>query len=290
LVFPALIWVAVRLRQRGATLAVAVAAGFAVWTTTHYVGPFYSHSLTRSVLQTQVYIAVASLTTLCLAAVVSEREKVAERLRASRTRLVEASDTERRRLGRNLHDGAQQRLIALFIRLELASERVREAPEDAATLFEEAATELSLAIDELRELSRGMQPTRLTEFGLATAVKGVAESSRIPVEVLALPAMRLDDTAEATAYYVLAEAITNAQKHARASSIRVSMRLVSGALRLEVVDDGVGGAIEGAGSGLQGLRDRVEATGGTFEVDSTRARGTRVAAAIPAAEAAGPPC
>jgi signal transduction histidine kinase len=169
--------------------------------------------------------------------------------------------------------------------LGLASERVREAPENAATLFEEAATELSLAIDELRELSHGIQPTRLTAFGLATAVTGVAESSRIPVELLGLPTMRLDDTAEATAYYVVAEAITNAQKHARASLIRVRMRVAPGTLRVEVVDDGVGGATESAGSGLQGLRDRVEAIGGRFEVDSTPGRGTRIAAAIPTATA-----
>jgi signal transduction histidine kinase len=285
LVFPALIWIAVRLRQRGATLAVAVAAGFAVWATTHYVGPFHSHSLTRSVLETQLFIAVASLSTLCLAAVVSERERFARRLWASRIRLVEAADAERRRLEHNLHDGAQQRLTALLIRLSLAAERVQDAPEDAAELFDEAATELEIAIDELRELSHGIQPTRLTEFGLATALAGVAACSKIPVELSGLPSMRLDDTAEATAYYVVAEAITNAHKHARASSIQVSTRMGPGVLRVEVVDDGVGGAIEQAGSGLQGLRDRVEAIGGRFEVESAPGRGTWIAAAIPAAKA-----
>jgi signal transduction histidine kinase len=285
LVFPALIWAALRFGPRGATLAIAIAVGFAVWGTNHYIGSFVSHSIARGVLSTQLYIGVAALTTLCLAAVVSEREEFAERLRASGTRLIETADTERRRLERNLHDGAQQRLIALLIRLGLASERAREAPENAATLFEEAATELSLAIDELRELSHGIQPTRLTEFGLATAVTGVGESSRIPVELLGLPTMRLDDTAEATAYYVVAEAITNAQKHARASLIRVRMRVAPGILRVEVVDDGVGGATENGGSGLQGLRDRVEAIGGRFEVDSTPAHGTRITAAIPTATA-----
>jgi signal transduction histidine kinase len=282
LVFPALIWAALRFGQRGATLAIAVAALFTVWETTHYIGPFVFDSITHSVLTTQLYIAVSAMTTLCLAAVVSEREEFGGRLRASRSRLVHAADTERQRLEHNLHDGAQQRLMAVVMRLRLGAERVEQSPETAAPLFEEAETELLGAIDDLRQLAHGIHPTVLTQFGLADAIKDVAARSAVPVELLELPATRLDGTAEATAYYVISEAVTNAQKHARATSIGVRATLASHSLHIEVVDDGAGGANESGGSGLQGLRDRVEALGGEFEVDSPAGRGTRIAAAIPA--------
>jgi signal transduction histidine kinase len=287
LVFPALIWAALRFGQRGATLAVAVAAGFTVYETTHYVGPFVFDSITRSVLNTQLYLAVSALSTLCLAAVVSERERFAAGLRASRARLVAATDTERRRLEHNLHDGAQQRLTALSVHVGLAAERARQAPDQAGTLFGEVDAELSVAIDELRELAHGIHPPMLTDLGLAYTIRNLAARSSVPVELLELPSRRLDDTAEATVYYVFAEAITNAQKHARASSIRGRVVDSPGFLEVEIVDDGIGGAAESSGLGLQGLRDRVEAIGGTFAVDSPAGRGTRVAAVIPAA-AVGP--
>jgi len=286
LVFPALIWAALRFGQRGATLAVAVAAGFTVWETTHYVGPFVFHSITRSVLTTQLFLMVAALSTLCLAAVVSERERFAEGLRASRARMVEAVDAERRRLEHNLHDGAQQRLIALAVHLGLAAEQAQQAPRQSAPLFKKAETELLLAIDELRELAHGIHPPMLTDLGLAYTIKNVAARSTVPVKLLELPSTRLDDTAEATAYYVIAEAITNAQKHAHAASIWVRATVGPGTLHVEVLDDGDGGAAESLGLGLQGLRDRVEAIGGTFAVDSLTGRGTRIAAEIPAAPAA----
>jgi signal transduction histidine kinase len=285
LVFPALIWAALRFGQRGATLAVAVAAGFTVWETTHYVGPFVFDSVTRSVLNTQLYLAVSALSTLSLATVVAERERFAEGLRASRARLVGATDTERRRLEHNLHDGAQQRLTALAVHMGLAAERARQSPDRAGDLIEGLEGELSLAIDELRELAHGIHPPMLTDLGLAYTIRNLAARSSVPIELLELPSTRLDSTAEATAYYVFAEAVTNAQKHAQASSIRVRAPLAPGVLHVEVVDDGVGGAREGSGLGLQGLRDRVEAIGGTFELDSPAGRGTRVAVEIPAVAA-----
>ena len=281
LVFPALGWAALRFAPRGATLAIAVAVGFAVWNTTHYHGPFVFDSITRSVLTTQLYIAVAALSTLSLAALVVERKRSAEQLVASRARLVTAADTERRRLEHNLHDGAQQRLSALAMRLGIAADRARDAHEPGAPFLDEAGEEVILAIDELRELAHGIHPAVLTQSGLATAITKVAARSTVPITV-ELPSVRFDDTSEATAYYLFVEALTNAQKHAHASSMHVRAMTTPGTLHLELVDDGVGGAAENAGSGLKGLRDRVEAVGGTFEIDSPNGHGTRITAAIPA--------
>src|SRR5205823_555091 len=151
LIFPGLIWSALRFGQRGATLALLIATGFTVWNTTHYQGPFAFESITRSVLNTQLFIAVAAVSTLYLVALVSEREDYAGRLGASRSELLEASDLERRRLERNLHDGAQQRLLALAIRLRLAAERTGQVAEPARAVFEEAETEIQLAIGVLRD-------------------------------------------------------------------------------------------------------------------------------------------
>jgi signal transduction histidine kinase len=284
LVFPTLIWAALRFGERGATLAITIAVGFAVWNTTHNEGPFAFRSITHSVLATQLYLAVAALSTLFLVAVVTEREVFAARLAASRSRLVEATDTERRRLGRNLHDGAQQRLTALAVRLGLAAEDARRVPERGVPLLEEAGTEVTLAIDELRQIAHGIHPVALN-LGLAAAIKSVADRSSVPFAILDLPADRLDDTAEATAYYVLAEAATNAQRYAQASLITVRATWAPPVLRIEILDDGIGGAHETAGCGLDGLRNRVEALGGSFEVESRAGHGTRVAAVIPAGAA-----
>jgi signal transduction histidine kinase len=281
LVFPALIWAALRFGQRGATLAVAVTVGFAVWNTTHYAGPFAFESITRSVLSSQLFIAVAALSTLCLAAVVAERETAARGLGRSRARLVEAADTERRRLEHDLHDGAQQRLTALAYHLDRAAEEARDDPERTAGLFAGASEEVTLAIDELRALAHGIHPAVLTDLGLADAIKVVAGRSAVPVRLLALPSVRLTDTVEATAYFVVAEAVTNAQKHASASRIAVRATVAGDVLRVAVADDGVGGAAASAGSGLEGLRDRVEAIGGSLAVTSVAGRGTHIAAVIP---------
>lgn len=281
LVFPALIWSALRFGQRGATSAIAVMVGITASNTAHYAGPFSFQSITHSVLSTQLFLAVAALATLCLAAVVSERERFAESLNASRARLVGVADTERRRLEHNLHDGAQQRLTALGLRLRLAAERARETPEHAAAGLEAAEAEVLLAIDELREVAQGVEPAALREGGLASAIERIGARSTIPVELRGLQSTRFDEAVEATAYYVVVEAITNAQRYAQASSISVRFMIVRRSLHVEIGDDGIGGAAESRGSGLQGLRDRVEAIGGTFEVDSPRGRGTRVAAAIP---------
>ncbi len=283
IVFPALIWAALRFGQRGTTLAITIVSGFAIWGTTHYGGPFVFHSITRSVLSTQLYIAVAALSSLTLAAVVSERESLARRLRRSRARLVTAADTERRRLERNLHDGAQQRLVALATHLTLATNALRTDPPRAQAVLESAKAELEQAIDGLRSIAQGIHPPLLSRFGLESAINFAVSSSAIPVEVVGAPAVRLDDRAETTAYYVAMEAIANASKYAAASSVQVRLALNAHTLAIEVLDDGVGGAVEQEGRGLEGLRDRVEAIGGRFEIDSYPGRGTTIAAVIPCA-------
>ena len=281
LVFPALIVAALRFGMRGATLGLAIAAGFAVWATTHYEGPFSFDSITGSVLATQLYIVAAAVSVLSLAALAAERDEVVEVLRASRRRLVKAADTERRRIEHNLHDGAQQRLTALAVYLGIAADEARSDPKRAAALFARAERELLLAIDELRELAHGMDPPLLRKYGVARAITHVAERSTLPVEFEALPSNRFDNAIESATYFVLVEAITNAQKHSHASSIYARADWSGGVLDVEVSDDGVGGASEAAGVGLQGLRDRVEALGGTFDLDSPPGNGTRLTVTLP---------
>lgn len=283
LALPALTWAALRFGPSGATLAVTIGAAFTMWATTHYLGPFAFHSVSRSVLDTQLYLALSTVATLSVAVLAQEREQLADSVRASRTRIVSAADEERRRVERNLHDGAQQRLVALAIHLGLAAEEARAEPQAVVSSLESARRELELAIDDLRELAHGIRPPALRNFGLANAIELVAARSATSIEVGELPRERLDDTAEVTAYYVILEAITNAEKYAHAPVIRVRVRLRAGSLELEVEDDGVGGAVERDDLGLQGLRDRVEATGGSFAVDSEPGEGTRITATIPAA-------
>ena len=216
---------------------------------------------------------------------VSEREQFAVRLGASRLRLVAAADNARRRLEQDLHDGAQLRLTWLAVQLRDAAELAHQNPERAAAVIGEAEGELELAIGELRELAHGIHPAVLVDLGLAEAVKSLARHSSIPVSVLELPASRLDETAETIAYYIIAEAIANAQKYSRASSIQVRIAAGVDRLRIEVVDDGIGGAAERPGSGLEGLRDRAEAIGGTMQLTSPASQGTLVSVSIPASSA-----
>jgi signal transduction histidine kinase len=286
LVFPLLGWAALRFGQRGATLAVAVTALLTVWNTTHYAGPFHFESVTRSVLSTQLFIAIISLSALSLAAVVTEREQYATRLSASRSRLLVAADNARRRLEHDLHDGAQLRLTWLALNLRDAAGVVRDQPERATALLEEAESELQLAIDELRELAHGIHPPVLADFGLAEAIKSLALRSLIPVTLVELPTGRLDEAAESVGYYVVAEAMANAQKYSRASFVRVSASLGADSLRVQVIDDGAGGALEHPGSGLEGLRDRAEAIGGTMALSSPPGEGTRLTVVVPAFRAA----
>ena len=288
IVFPALIWAALRFGPRGGTLAVAVAVGFTLWKTAHHSGPFIVDSVPRSTLSTQLYVGVAALSTMFLAAVVSEREAIAKGLLESRARLVGIADRERRRLEHNLHDGAQLTLTMLAGQLATAREDSRRDPARAPALFDDAEKNILVAIDQLRELAHGIHPTILTDLGLAEAIRGLTDGSPIPIHLLELPDERLDPSAEATAYYVVAEALTNAQRHANAEAITIRVAELGRFLRIEVGDDGVGGANKGLGSGLLGLRDRVEAVGGVLRIDSRAGWGTVVRADIPLAGATRP--
>jgi PAS domain S-box-containing protein len=204
-----------------------------------------------------------------------------EDLAASRARIVEAGDAERRRLERNLHDGAQQRLVSLSLTLRLAEARLAEGDPAAPELVRRAGAELDEALTELRELARGIHPSILTDSGLGPALELLAARASLPVELCATLEDRLPGPVEAAAYYLVAEALTNASKHARANRVRVDVVRDDGSVLVEVADDGVGGADTRAGTGLRGLGDRVEALGGRLEVESPAGAGTTLRARIP---------
>ena len=199
-----------------------------------------------------------------------------EEVRASRQRIVEAGDAERRRVERDLHDGAQQRLVALTMRLEAA----RASVDGASDLIDRTTAELRAAIREVRDLARGLHPTILAEAGLRAAVEALAERTPIPVEI-DIPERRFEPATEAAAYFVIAEGLTNVVRYAAASAARVVVRADGERLVVRVEDDGRGGADPSAGSGLRGLLDRVAAIGGSLDVESPAGAGTTLIATLP---------
>jgi PAS domain S-box-containing protein len=211
---------------------------------------------------------------------ITERKEHEDALRRSRARLVEASDVERRRLERNLHDGAQQRLVSLSLMLRLAQARVEDDPEAADRLLGQASDELAQALEELRELARGIHPAVLSDRGLQAAIEALVARAPLAVD-LDLLDDRLPEPVEAAAYYVVSEALANVAKYAEASSVAVSIATVNGHAVVEIADDGVGGADPTRGSGLRGLVDRVEALDGRLHVESPRGQGTRIRVEIP---------
>jgi signal transduction histidine kinase len=210
------------------------------------------------------------------------RAQLAE-VQESRARIVTAADEERRRIERDLHDGAQQRLVALALELRTAQRRLGDrADPELEAILAEAVGELQAAVDELRELARGVHPAILTEDGLAAALESLSSRTPVPVS-LKVSDERLPPQVEATAYFVACEALANVVKHAGASSATVTAVRRNGLLVIEVEDDGVGGAHADGGSGLRGLADRVEALGGRLRVVSPAGGGTRVVGEIPCA-------
>jgi len=210
------------------------------------------------------------------------RVQIAE-VRASRARLLEVVTRERRRIERDLHDGAQQRLVALALTLGIAEHQVADDPEQARALIREARGEARLALEELRELARGIHPAILTDRGLGPALEALASRSPLPVELADVPGERLPPPVEGAAYFVVAEALANVAKYAQASHAEVIVQRVNGHAVVEVRDDGVGGADPDGGSGLRGLEDRLAALDGRLAVFSPSGRGTTIRAEIPCA-------
>ena len=207
---------------------------------------------------------------------ITERVRAEEALRASRARLLEVADEERKRIQRNLHDGAQQRITAVLLNLG----RLREKPEERQELLGTAIEELATGLEEIRALASGLHPAVLAERGLVPALRALVLAAPIEVELATLPDERLPEPVEAAAYYVVAEALANVQKHAGATRVVVHVSRGEHNLVVEVADDGVGGA-DDEGSGLRGLADRVEALGGRLSLESPPGGGTRLLAEIP---------
>lgn len=205
-------------------------------------------------------------------------------LRDARSRIIEAADAERRRIERDLHDGAQQRLVALSLNLRIAEKRAAEGDPDAAELVRKAGEEAGLALKELRDLARGIHPAILSNRGLPAALEDLATRAALPVEVVAAPAQRLPDQVEAAAYFLVSECLANIGKHAQATHATVAVTVVGEEIEVVVADDGVGGATLDTGSGLQGLEDRVGALDGCLDIESPPGAGTTVMATIPLAE------
>jgi signal transduction histidine kinase len=207
-----------------------------------------------------------------------ERRNQERALQASRARVIEAADAERRRVGRDLHDGAQQRLLAVSNLLKVA----RRKPEAAEKLLETAEHELSAAHAELRELARGLHPVALAERGLPAAIESLSSASALCVTLDICPD-ELPDEIAAAAYFVVAECLTNASRYGRACDVSITISRADGHLQMEVADDGVGGADPAKGTGLLGLADRLEVLGGELEVHSPHGEGTRIRARVPLA-------
>ena len=202
-------------------------------------------------------------------------------LRTSRERILAAADAERRRIERDLHDGAQQRMVAVAVTLGLAQAQMESNPEAASQLIAQAREEAQLAVKELRELARGIHPALLSDRGLEAALDALAARAPVPVEITGVPDEPLPQPVEAAVYFVTAEALTNIAKYARAEGAAVNLAIDDGSVLLQITDDGVGGADTTGGTGLSGLCDRVEALDGSIDIESPPGGGTAVRVQIP---------
>jgi signal transduction histidine kinase len=225
-------------------------------------------------------VAAAAAIALENARLQAELRARLDELRGSRVRVIEAADSERRRLERNLHDGAQRRLVTLSMSLGMLESRLADDPE-ARALVAEAKREAVGSLQDLRDIAHGIHPAVLTSHGLEVALESLAANAPVPVGVDVQLAERLPPGPEVTAYYLICEALTNMAKHAHASSARIAVKRENGQVMVEVTDDGIGGADTSRGSGLRGLADRVEALEGTLQVWSPPGAGTRLRAQIP---------
>jgi signal transduction histidine kinase len=203
-------------------------------------------------------------------------------LAASRARLVEASDEARRRIERDLHDGAQQRLVVTALELSMLDRKLDRDPEAARAMLARAREQLASGLSELRDLARGIHPTVLTERGLEAALTALAQRAPLPVDLSVAVPGRLDPTIEAAAYFLVSEALTNVSKHAKAHRVAVEIAATDDTVEVTIADDGAGGADTAKGSGLRGLADRVTAVGGRLDISSPPGQGTRLTARLPA--------
>jgi signal transduction histidine kinase len=210
-----------------------------------------------------------------------ENAETREELAASRVRLVAAADEARRRIERDLHDGAQQRLVATALTLTLLDRKLEGGSDDASSLLASARQELDRGLSELRDLARGLHPAELTDHGVEAAVRSLAHRAPIAVDFHAAVPERVDATIEAACYFVVSEALTNVVKYAEASSVSVDLTVTDDTLVATIADDGIGGAEPELGSGLRGLVDRVHAVGGRLQVSSPPGEGTRLRAELP---------
>jgi signal transduction histidine kinase len=222
---------------------------------------------------------MADFTELVATAIANADSRLA--LAASRRRIVSAADEARRRIERNLHDGTQQRLVSLKLAVSGAEASVPDDRDDLRAELSRIAAGLTDAVRELQDISRGIHPAILSQYGLGPALRTLVRRSMIPVELDVATDTRPTEMTEVAAYYVASEALANSAKHAQASRTEVSLGTRDGSLVLAIRDDGVGGADTGRGSGLVGLQDRVEALGGTIEIDSPHGEGTSIVVTLP---------
>jgi signal transduction histidine kinase len=284
MVFPALIWAALRFGPRGATLAVAVAAAMTVAITARDIGAFVQHSIGARALSTQLYIAVAALTTLCLAAIDSERRQAWREVAASRTRIAAAGANERRRLELELHDTAQSRLIALMIHMSLLQERIPASWREIAATLDKLRREAEALGDELRRIAHGISPPLLASGGVSSALIVECAHSPIPVTISADGIGLSTPEAETAVYLCCLETIQNAIKHGGPNtSVTVRLERQDDVLAFDIHDDGSGFDLQTTptGTGLTGLRDRIESVGGRLEIATAPGRGTTYTGTVP---------
>jgi signal transduction histidine kinase len=224
------------------------------------------------------------------AGLVLRNVRLIEELRASRQRLVAAQDEERRRLERNIHDGAQQQLVALTVQLRLLEQKAQRDPAEAARMASRLQSAATTALEDLRDLARGIYPPLLADEGLSAALAAQARKSPVPVAVEAPEIGRFSEDVEAAIYFSCLEALQNVAKYAEASRVTIALTRMDGALAFEVADDGVGfdPASATRGTGLQGIADRIDALGGRFEVSSRPGGGTTLHGAVPVDDQAAP--
>jgi signal transduction histidine kinase len=283
IVFPALIWVAVRFGPRGATLAITTISAFALAAAIDRVGPFAVVSIDR-ILSTQLFITVVSISGLSVAALCSEKMRLTDSLRLSRARIMAASDEARRQLERDLHDGAQQSLVGVRLKLAQATDVIAEDPDEGARLLHAVERQLDGVIGSVRTLAHGIYPPVLQEYGVVEALRSMVRTSALPVSIGARDVGRYPHAVEVAVYFCCLEAIQNVVKHAgRDVEATVRLRRRGGRLVFEVNDAGCGfdmGQV-GQGMGLASMRDRIEAVGGDLEVISAPGRGTTVRGLVP---------